>query len=321
MAEPAYDIPGSPRLPWAELPAHVRAAVEAHLGSPVVEAVSQAGGFSPGTAARVRCADGATAFVKAVGSVLNTDTPALHRAEALVAAALPADLATPTFRFAFDDGDWVALVFDASPGRLVRLPWTRAEAARVLAAIGEFTARLSPCPVPGLPSARDQLSGDLTAWQRLAADPPADLDPWEARHLDRLAETSAALIRPGSPLAGDSLVHLDLRADNILVEPGGRTVFVDFPWACRGARWLDSVMFVLDPLVHGGVQPEPLLAAAAALDDVDQDAVTGLILALAGMWAEGFRRPVPPGMPTIRAFQRRFHDAALAWGRDRAGWE
>ena len=29
------------------------------------------------------------------------------------------------------------------------------------------------------------------------------------------------------------------------------------------------------------------------------------------------RRPAPPGLPTLRAFQRRFHDAALAWGSRR----
>jgi hypothetical protein len=37
------------------------------------------------------------------------------------------------------------------------------------------------------------------------------------------------------------------------------------------------------------------------------------------MWSAAMRRPDPPGLPTVRAFQRRFHDAALAWGRRRAG--
>ncbi len=46
------------RAPYAAMPAHVRAWVDRTLGSPVVETADQVGGFSPGCATRVRCADG-----------------------------------------------------------------------------------------------------------------------------------------------------------------------------------------------------------------------------------------------------------------------
>jgi hypothetical protein len=84
----------------ADVPDRVRAAVEGHLGSPVLAAVNQRGGFSPGTAARVRCADGTRAFVKAVGAGLNPDSPRLHRTEGAVAAALPPEAPVPRLRFA-----------------------------------------------------------------------------------------------------------------------------------------------------------------------------------------------------------------------------
>ncbi|RBY78535.1 hypothetical protein DQ239_08255 [Blastococcus sp. TF02-09] len=45
--------------------------------------------------------------------------------------------------------------------------------------------------------------------------------------------------------------------------------------------------------------------------------VTDLVLAMTGMWARSMRRPPPPGLPTLRSFQRAFHDAALAWGMRR----
>jgi hypothetical protein len=54
------------RIPWSDLPARVRAEVERRLGSPVVAARTQTGGFSPGVAARLELADGGRAFVKAV---------------------------------------------------------------------------------------------------------------------------------------------------------------------------------------------------------------------------------------------------------------
>ena len=51
------------RVLWADLPLRVQAAVEEILGSPVVQAVSQPGGFSPGCADRIVTADGRRAFV------------------------------------------------------------------------------------------------------------------------------------------------------------------------------------------------------------------------------------------------------------------
>ncbi len=86
------------------------------------------------------------------------------------------------------------------------------------------------------------------------------------------------------------------------------------------ATWIDLVLFALDPAVHGGIDPEALLASTEFGGRPDPDAVTGLLLGLAGMWAEACRKAGPPGMPTLRAHQRRFHDAALAWGRRRSGW-
>ncbi|CAN5116543.1 hypothetical protein BH20ACT5_BH20ACT5_15900 [soil metagenome] len=184
MSQPAYDVPGSPRLPWEQLPDAVRAAVEDYLGSPVVSALSQPGGFSTGTAARVVCADGRRAFVKAVGTPLSAVTPRMHRAEALIAAALPAGVPAPRLRFVHDDGEWVALVFEEAAGALPLLPWTEASASQVMDAIETLSAQLTPCPLTDAPLAVDRLREDLSAWQRLASDPPTDLDDWEHRHLD-----------------------------------------------------------------------------------------------------------------------------------------
>lgn len=321
MSDPAYGVPGSPRLPWEQLPASVRSAVEAHLGSPVARAVTQPGGFSTGAAARVMCRSGRRAFVKAVGTPLNARTPELHRAEAVVAAALPATAPTPRLRFVHDDGEWVALVFDEVPGALPRLPWSGTTAYQVMDAVGRLSDALTPCPLPAVLTAADTLRQDLTAWERLAADPPDDLDPWEARHLDRLVSAGVRMAAPDGPLDGDTLVHLDVRADNVLLGRDGSVTFVDWAWGCRGPSWLDSAAFALDPFVHGGHDPELLWESADRSTGVDPADVTDLLLGLAGMWAESSRAPAPPGMPTIRAHQRRSHDAALAWARRRGSWD
>jgi aminoglycoside phosphotransferase (APT) family kinase protein len=314
-------LPGSPRLPFADLPAVVRAGIEAALGSRVVSATTRPGGFSPGTAAVVTCADGSRAFVKAVGTPLNPDTHRLHRREAEIAAALPPSLPTPRLRWSgeFTDGDdiWVALTFDVVDGEPPSLPWTPASATAVVVALGELADAATPCPIPELGTVAERLADDLAQWSALAADPPEDLDPWERRHLESLAAAPARLAASGG-LDGDTLVHLDVRADNLLVTPAGSVVVVDWPWAARGAAWIDTVLFALDAAVHGGVNPELLVGNAPPVAKADPSAVTDLVLGLAGMWAAAMRRPAPPGLPTVRPFQRRFHDAALAWGRRRA---
>jgi hypothetical protein len=52
------------RIGWLDIPPAVRLRIERIVGGRVVEAVSQAGGFSPGTADRIRTDNGRCAFVK-----------------------------------------------------------------------------------------------------------------------------------------------------------------------------------------------------------------------------------------------------------------
>ena len=318
-SEHSADVPGvvgSPRLEWAELPSHVRDAVNGLLGSAVVRAANQSGGFSPGLAARVRCADGSRAFVKAVGAEINPDSPDLYRAEARVAAALPAEIDAPALRGMFDDGEWIALVFDEIDGRMPAAPWHPDELRRVIHAVAGLSRALTPCPVAAVPPASQALRSNLLAFTRLATDPPGDLGGWALRHLDRLAELAATTL---DHVDGDTLVHCDLRGDNMLLAPDGRVWFVDWPWAFRGAAWIDTAVLLVNVALHGH-DPEPYLDGNPLFVDADPLHVTGLLAGLAGMFAEASRRPDPPGLPTVRAFQRAQEDVTLAWVRRRTGW-
>ncbi len=180
------------RITWHELPARVRGGVEDILGAAVVEAVGQAGGFSPGSADRVRAADGRRAFVKAVGASPNPRAPLIHRREIEVTAALPPRVPAPRLLGSYDDGDWVALVLEDVPGRAPATPWRASEAGLVMAALAGMAAALTPAPLLGGSSPGGEIvASGSTAWQRIAADPPSDLDPWAAAHVDLLAATAA----------------------------------------------------------------------------------------------------------------------------------
>ncbi len=111
------------RVRWGELPAGMRAEVESLAGAPVAAAVNCTGGFSPGLASRLTLTDGRQVFVKAMDGELWPVQAGFHRAEARVAAALPAALAIPRFLGSFDGGRWVALAFECVDGTEPAQPW------------------------------------------------------------------------------------------------------------------------------------------------------------------------------------------------------
>lgn len=299
---------GGSRLRWDALPAAVRGWVADVLGAPVVAAVSQSGGFSPGSADRVRTAAGRRAFVKAAAVEFHPGTPDLHRREAVVAAGLPSWLPAPALLGSYDADGWVALVFADVEGSTPRLPWRPDELAPVLDALAVLAADGTPCPVPGLPSAAEQIGAVFAGAHRLATDGIA-VDGVDL----------PALVGPAvDALEGDTLVHLDLRADNLLLTATG-AVLVDWPHACRGPAWFDTLGLLLEVDRFGGHDVEALLAAHPATGSVAPGIIDGALAGLVGYFLDSARRPAPPALPRIREFQRVQGEAALAWLRRRVG--
>jgi hypothetical protein len=292
------------RIGWGDLPGSVRRAVDGILGSPVVEAVPQSGGFSPGSADRVRTADGRRAFVKAVSAAQNELSRRLHRREAAIAAALPDHAPTSKLLGTHDDGDWIALVFADVDGR--HPDWhDPADVAAARAVLADLARVLTPCPVD-VRTARELLEPDFTGWHRLRDDPPPHLDPWIAAHLDDLCRHAEHGL---DAIAGDTLVHLDVRADNLLISDDGTVTVVDWPYGCRGAAWLDTLLLLINIRLHGGH------ADLTMLDAAHDDAV-GALAGFGGFFADAARHPAPPGLPSLRQFQQAQADVVVSWLRE-----
>ena len=175
--------------------------MERALGSPVVSATSQPGGFSPGSADRVVLADGRRAFVKAVGTSIHPDSPAVNRRELYALERLPPGLSMSRLLASVDDGDWVALVFEDVDGRHPHEPWQADELDLVLDLLVDNARLLTPAPA----GFRTTLGGSRRGLLRLVPDaligPPDDLDPWAVAHLDELAAYER---RMPEALAGDT---------------------------------------------------------------------------------------------------------------------
>lgn len=308
MSRTAPEAAGT-RIPWEAVPAHVRGAVEAALGSPVVSAATQHGGFSPGAAARVVCADGRRAFVKACGPEINPDTPDLNRAEVTALGVMPASVPHARLLSAYDDGQWVCLVLEDVDGRRPRVPWTPADVTATSSTLERVAATRAPHELPPFADAMPALtvleSSDDAAL-------PAEVRrrvPGLARHLATAREVTR----------GDRLVHWDARADNILVR-AGQAVLLDWAWACRGAPWLDTLMLAADFRMQGGPDADQFLATSPVTRDIPGEQLASVIAVLACFWLERAGQPAPRGLPTIRAWQQHCGSACLEWLETGSRW-
>lgn len=307
---------GGGRKQWGDLPGEVRAAVAAQLGSPVVGAVSQAGGFSPGSADRVVTASGCRAFVKALDGVRHPGSVDLHRREARVLGALPATLPVPSLMALVEVGGWVALVAEDVDGDTPALPWRLPAVGAALDALGSLAAApLPPALRELLPRADVDVVHDFAGFERLRSDPWPELartHPWAAARLESLVD----LARRGvEVLEGDSLVHGDVRADNLVQRRDGTVVVVDWPHAGVGSPLFDVVALLLNVRLSGSdVDVDGLLAER--LPGADDDA-TAVLAGMAAYFTDAGRQPPVPGLPALRAFQAAQAEVALAWLRER----
>ena len=162
--------------------------------------------------------------MKAVGAEPNPERPKMHREEARWLAQLPRTAPVPQLLGIYDDGDWATVILEDVAGRHPHLPWRMGELRRVMTAIEQLQAQLTPCPVPNLPTFVERHRETFDGWRELAKAPDRSLDPRARRRLGRLAERET-----GWPEAvtGDTLLHAYLRADNLLVTDASSVVFLD----------------------------------------------------------------------------------------------
>jgi hypothetical protein len=98
-------------------------------------------------------------------------------------------------------------------------------------------------------------------------------------------------------------------------------VLLDWAWACRGAGWLDTLLLSMDLRIQGGPDADSVLTASPVTRDVPPGHLAAVVACMVGVWTERARRPAPPGLPTIRAWQAWCGAAALEWLDTGALWQ
>lgn len=306
------------RLEWRFLPPEVRGLVEERCGSTVLEARSQGGGFTPGFASVLTCEDGSRHFVKAASVKAQRPFAEAYREEARKLRALPPEAPAPGLLWSVED-HWVVLGLEYVDGRAPRRPWHRAELDRCLDVVERMADILTPAPPSlGLDPIADDLAGFAHHWEELTVAPPALPRSLPRATPDRLAEAAALAADHAAVTAGDTVVHTDLRDDNLIL--GAERVWVcDWNWPVVGAAWLDTVFLLLQPR-GDGMDVEPLLAERPLTRDLPADHVDTVIALLAGFFLRQREEPVPPSSPHLRQHQAWCAEAAWGWLAHRRGW-
>jgi hypothetical protein len=183
-------------------------------------------------------------------------------------------------------------------------PWLPGQVSLVLETLDKVHATEPPPGLPRLADLRDSIDG----WPTVAADPEPLLSTgvcsreWLTGALPHLAGAAAE-----SELAGEALVHLDLRSDNLCIR-AGKVLLVDWNHACVGNGLIDVVAWAPSLRLEGGPEPWELVSDSAGLASL----IAGFFAARAGLAA-------PATAPAVRVFQRRQLEVALPWAARELG--
>jgi hypothetical protein len=264
---------------------------------PVTWRAASRGGQTAAARWLVSLPDGTTAFVK-IGATL--DTAAWVRDEHLVYARLRGRAFLPRVVGWHDDGDRPVLALEDLSTERWPPPWDTAAIDAVLACLDELHATTPPPDMPSFDRHGIEFHG---VWQRIGADPAPLLSlglcdaAWLERALPDLAAAADAAV-----LAGDALLHMDVRSDNLCLR-GGRAVLVDWNWACVGSPAFDLAWWLPSLHAEGGPPPEAVLSEGATEHAA---LAAGYFCAHAGL-------PPIPEAPHVRDLQLRQARTALPW--------
>ena len=245
------------------------------------------------SAARWVVADGSRrAFVKIGATPV---TARLFRREHLNYERIRAPMMPRMLGF-FDDGDRPALAIEDLSEAVWPPPWGPGQVDAVLAAL-DVLHGVDP------PGHLERVAGDGGKdWQAVGEDPFrwAALGLCSPDWLERCVPVFLAAAA-AAPLAGDALVHLDVRSDNVCFR-GTEAILIDWPEAAVATPELDVAFWLPSLASENGSLPEATLRDAPEL----------------AAWVAGFffsRAALPPipDAPYVRPLQLAQSRTALPW--------
>lgn len=181
--------------------------------------------------------------------------------------------------------------------------WSKNKIQAVLAALDSISKTKPPAGLPSLESMR----GQFASWTYLATSKSEFLkldlssEEWLCQALPHLIEADKR-----ANLAGNKLLHLDIRSDNIcFFQVQNKVLLADWNWACTGNPQMDLLLWLPSLHMEGG--PAPQLMADAGPDTAN------LIALISGYWVSRAATPPPHKGSSVRRLQRKQAEVSLNW--------
>ena len=307
------------------MPRAVKDEVARTLGSPVARAARVYGGYAPSATFRLVLQDGRRAFFKGVYSASNEYMrDALPREERVYRRLAPLiGRWAPAFLGSVKVLDWHAILLE-DLGPQTMPPWSPAKARRSARSFARFHKSTFGRPLPRwLPRKshhdfaglwrRLSDSGELAQTAALARGRADEAREWLDVALPPLRASTEQLTRLRPP---HSLVHFDTRSDNARLH-GDRLRIFDWNFACVGPHEMDAAAFAQATEVEGGPGVERTMGWYAEVMPLRDGHLDASVSGIAAYFADRAWRPPIPGVPRVRAFQRRQLKVTLAWAARR----
>lgn len=301
------------RPDWSDLPRQVRDWVQDQLGATVESASSELSGYTPGFAARLRLGDGRRVFAKIAGWGKDWLLES-YANEALKRRTLPAEVPAPELisaaRTVINSSDWQLLIFVEIDGRPPHRPWTDTDLAIAVDAVETAAQALTPAPAGYEWEPFSEATGSL------GPDKEHMIIERFGDHADEVRELVTALPQHCN---GSTLVHCDLRDDNMIIGADGRGWIVDWNFPALGKPFIDLVTLMMSARGDGH-DVEAILAASPLTAAEDKESIDSLIADLALYYAIASGGPEPDGSPHLREHQRWSAVVVADWLAERRGW-
>jgi aminoglycoside phosphotransferase (APT) family kinase protein len=178
-------------------------------------------------------------------------------------------------------------------------PWDRTQIESVHSILGAVADIVPPKDLPTFVDGEEPNEG----WDFVLANPGQflALGLCDANWLDRFGPDLRAA-SAAAPLTGSSLLHNDVRSDNLCIHHGS-ALLIDWNLACIGNPQFDVAFWIPSLAQESGSSPEDLVSDCAA----------ELVAYIAGFFASRAGRPAVPQAPLVRQVQLQQLEVALPW--------
>jgi hypothetical protein len=199
----------------------------------------------------------------------------------------------------WSDGERPILVLEDLSAGTWPPPWERAQIDAVLGTLAAVAHSDAPGHLARLTDGEQPDEG----WHRVVGDPTEflSLGLCGAGWLETAGPVLCAAAQ-AAPLSGSSLLHSDVRSDNLCFRRGS-PVLVDWNLACVGNPELDVAFWLPSLAAENGPAP----------DDVIGDCPVELAAYVSGFFASRAGGAPIPHAPLVRQVQRRQLETALPW--------